>query len=224
MPLQYKFLDESSLSRVWQHVSQHKVPTWGMLTAFRSSNTRAENLKLNKQLAADLRDKGYGFFKVEGHWLECQDDTIPYDKCPTDKLVDATEESLFVPGISKSDIHMLGKKYGQDSVLYGDKKHGDKAQLIFSKGGTLNLGSFNVNKVQQAYSKFKSGKSFAFDTDEKPKTDTSSKLKDAIPSDILDKIIKNPRTGRNIKVKTALGYKNDDAAHKMAVSLIKNKK
>ena len=73
-------LDEASLARAYQHVVEKKVPSWGMLTAYRYANTKKENIKANKSLEADLRSKGYGFFKVEGHWQECQDANLNYEE------------------------------------------------------------------------------------------------------------------------------------------------
>ena len=57
-------LDEASLARAYQHVVEKKVPSWGMLTAYRYANTKKENQDANKKLERDLRTKGYGFFKV----------------------------------------------------------------------------------------------------------------------------------------------------------------
>ena len=63
-------LDEASLGRVLQHIQGKKnVKNWGMLTAYRYANTPNENKKLNKELEAELRQMGHGFFKVEGHWV-----------------------------------------------------------------------------------------------------------------------------------------------------------
>jgi hypothetical protein len=45
-----------------------------------------------------------------------------------------------------------------------------------------------------------------------------------IPTDALDKKIKNPETGRSIKVKTALGYDKTSPAYKSAFAAIKKPK
>ena len=47
-------------------------------------------------------------------------------------------------------------------------------------------------------------------------------LKALIPKD-LNKTIKNPDTGRNIKVKSALGYDKQTKVYKAAVNLVKKK-
>ena len=43
---------------------------------------------------------GYGLFKVDGYWQECQNPDISYEDCPKDQLVDSVERSFFIPNIS----------------------------------------------------------------------------------------------------------------------------
>jgi hypothetical protein len=215
-------LDEASLGRVLQHIQGKKsVKNWGMLTAYRYVNTPNQNRKLNKQLEAELRSSGHGFFKVEGHWVECQDGNLSYEDCPKDLLKDAIEESLFVPNISAKEIHKLGKKYGQDAVIFGGEETKGNATLIFKDGKVENIGKFSPNKIQQAYSKLKGGKTFVFNP-EKPKvSDDETKLIDLIPKDTLNKKVKNPQTGNMVKVQTALSYDEKHPAFKAATSLVK---
>jgi hypothetical protein len=214
-------LDEASLNRAYQHVVDKKSKSWGMITAFRYANTKKQNLQLNHQLGQDIREIGLGFFKVEGHWRECQDANIPYDKCPKDKLQDSTEVTYFVPNISKKDIAALGKKYEQDAVVYGGDDTNGKAHLIFKDGGEVNVGTFKADKVEQAYTKFKGGHTFVFNKERKPKsTQSATKLSKLIPSTALDKRIKNPDTGRMIKIKSALGYSPDTKVHQIAKTAV----
>lgn len=58
---------------------------------------------------------------------------------------------------------------------------------------------------------------------EKPKTDIN-KLKSMVPKMVLDKKVKNPETGRQIKVTSALGYDKKSPVYRAAVSMIKQKK
>jgi hypothetical protein len=225
-------LDEASLGRAYQHVVQKKVPSWGMMTAYRYINTPKENVQKNKELEKDLRSLGYGFFKVEGHWQECQDANLNYVDCPKDKLQDSVEESLFVPGISKEHAEKLCKKYEQDAVIYGGKDTGGDAHLIFKNGGEENIGQFEPGKVAQAYSKLKGGKSFVFQAKKKEepakfepvapsKEKSSMKLKSLLPKDILDKTVKNPTTGKMIKIKSALKYDKTTPVFKAASTMLK---
>jgi hypothetical protein len=223
-------LDEASLGRAYQHIIQKKVPSWGMMTAYRYINSPKENDQRNKELEKDLRSLGYGFFKVEGHWQECQDANLNYVDCPKDKLQDSVEESLFVPGISKEHAEKLCKKYEQDAVIYGGKDTGGDAHLLFKNGGEENIGQFEPGKVSQAYSKLKGGKSFVFQAKKKeepakfepdePKKD-NMKLKSLLPKGILDKTVKNPDTGKMIKIKSALKYDDTHMVKQAAKNMIK---
>jgi hypothetical protein len=215
-------LDEASLGRVLQHVQGKKnVKNWGMMTAYRYANTPNQNKKLNKELEGQLRKMGHGFFKVEGHWVECQDGNLSYEDCPKNLLKDAIEESLFVPNISAKEIHKLGKKYGQDAVIFGGEETKGNATLIFKDGKVENIGKFSPNKIQQAYSKLKGGKTFVFNPEQPKISDDETKLMDLIPKDILDKKVKNPQTGNMVKVQTALSYDEKHPAFKAATSLVK---
>ena len=215
-------LDEASLGRVLQHIQGKKnVKNWGMLTAYRYVNTPNQNKKLNKELEGELRNMGHGFFKVEGHWVECQDGNLSYEDCPKNLLKDAIEESLFVPNITAKEIHKLGKKYGQDAVIFGGEETKGNATLIFKDGKVENIGKFSPNKIQQAYSKLKGGKTFVFNPEQPKVSDDETKLMDLIPKDILDKKVKNPQTGNMVKVQTALSYDEKHPAFKAATSLVK---
>ena len=73
-----KFLTESSISRVYQHILSHDT---AFITAFRD-NTKdttkcmsnhsktMDNLERNRQLKAVLLNKGYGVTKVDGTYVE----------------------------------------------------------------------------------------------------------------------------------------------------------
>lgn len=62
-----KNLNESSLSRVWQHVKSAKPIC--ILTAFCGEHELQKNIQRNKALAADIRAAGYGYFFVDGYWI-----------------------------------------------------------------------------------------------------------------------------------------------------------
>jgi hypothetical protein len=218
-------LDEASLGRVLQHIQGKKnVKNWGMLTAYRYANTPNQNKTLNKELEAELRQMGHGFFKVEGHWVECQDGNLSYEDCPPNLLKDAIEESLFVPNISAKEIHKLGKKYEQDAVIFGGEQTKGNATLIFKDGKVENIGKFSPDKIQQAYSKLKGGKTFVFQPEEPKVSDDETKLMDLMPKDVLNKKVKNPQTGNMVKVKTALAYDEKHPAFKAAQTFVANSK
>ncbi len=225
-------LNEASLGRVYQHVvSNPKMKNWGVVTASRGELSKAENKKRNKELEADLRKMGYGFVHVDGMWQECRKPDTEYKDCPDDMKVPTEEKSLFIPNISKEDVQKLGNKYQQDSVLFADAETRAKGEATFidSKSGeSFNIGKFSPGKIAQGYSKMKGGKVFTFEpkTAEEPKkADTSNtsdtKLISNLPKDIANKTVKNPKTGRNIKVTSALKYDTKSPVHKAATSLVK---
>ena len=231
-------LTEASLGRVLQHIQGKKnVTSWGVITAYRYGNTPAENKLANKNLADQIRDKNLGFFEMEGHWQECQDKRVNYFDCPKDKLVDSTEISLFVPNISIKDIHKLGKQFEQDSVLYGGEDTKGKGVLVYKNGRVENVGDMHPDNMQQAYSKMRNtGKVFAFQRKKGtqrnlPNLSGSSaerddKLIKMLQKDILNKTVRNPETGRDIKVQSALKYQDGAPVKKNAMSLVQmlNKK
>lgn len=61
-------LNESSLSRVWQHFKSDK--TLVIFTAFRDENTYEENNRKNKKIATILKNSGFGYFFVDGFFPE----------------------------------------------------------------------------------------------------------------------------------------------------------
>lgn len=229
-------IDEASLNRAYQHVVEKKSKSWGIMTAYRYANTPKENKLRNKELEGYLKSLGLGFFKVEGHWQECQDSNLNYVECPKDKLQDSVEESFFIPNISKDEIHQLGNKFEQDAVIYGGRDTNGSANLIFKNGETEDIGTFQPGKIEQAYSKLKGGRTWVFKkTGEVPKTEPelkfepkaapsknpSMKLKSLLPKDVLNKMVKNPETGRMIKAKSALKYDKTSPVYKAVVNMVK---
>jgi hypothetical protein len=233
-------LDESSIGRIHQHVvSNPKVKNWGVVTASRGELTAAENKKRNKELENDLRKMGYGFVHVDGMWQECRKPDTEYKDCPDDMKVPTQEKSVFIPNISKEDIQSLGKKYQQDSVLFADEETKAKGEATFidSKSGeAFNIGKFSPGKIAQGYSKLKGGRVLTFEPKDEPKpepaSDTTSQkmvsnptqLKSLLPKGIANKMVKNPDTGRMIKVKSALKYDKNSPVYKSTMAMIKNTK
>ena len=119
-----KFLTESSLSRLYQHISEHDT---AIITAFRNdpsdiskcaedavpSEPDETNMIRNRDLKATLLSLQYGVTKVRGTYIEDFD---------TAEAVEVGENSLFVVNLLDEPeffdlIADLGEKYCQDSVL-----------------------------------------------------------------------------------------------------------
>jgi len=151
-----EFLNESSLSRVWQHFTNNEK-TVVILTAFRDEKTREENLRGNKAIAASLKNAGFGYFFVEGHYTENKG---------TEDEVKVKEESIFaIAEKNKSRnlielAHKLANKYNQDSIFVKEGL-GDKSRVYFyTKKGTKDKidGKLSLGKVGEFYTKLNNKK------------------------------------------------------------------
>ena len=101
------FIVESSLSRVWQHVTKPKS-TFGVISPFRKENSKKENEDNYIELKKIVRDMGYGYIEMKGGYKE------------EEGFVN--ERSLLIPNIKRKEIVDLGKQYDQWSVLFKDEK------------------------------------------------------------------------------------------------------
>ena len=146
-----KQLNEAFLPRVWQHAESDRPIA--LLTAFRGEYDREENVQRNKALAAIIRKLGYGFFFVDGYWIENQG---------TDNEEHVSEDSLFVIAPEGTDekfrqqIIELGGKYNQDGVLVKDK---DGAKVYDKSGGVMfDVGTLSPGKAGEMYTKLRNNK------------------------------------------------------------------
>lgn len=101
-------LNESSMARIWQHITNENS-TFGVMSAFRSNLSPEENKARHEELKNELRKNNLGYIEVEGAYREKQ----------TGKMKD--EASLFIPNVSRIQMISFGQKYDQDSVLYKDE-------------------------------------------------------------------------------------------------------
>lgn len=142
------FINEQSLSRVWQH-NEGDYPV-SIFTAFRGNFSYKENKKRNKQLAAKVRKLGYGFFYVDGYWIE-------NEGTPQEEHV--SEDSIFVIGKDASDeafikqICDLAKEFDQDGALI--KTSDGKAGIYDNGKQVANIGKWNPNKIGENYTRLR---------------------------------------------------------------------
>lgn len=164
-------LDEASLVRLYQHTVDRNI---GIVTAFRGRYPLPENRSRNAKLHADIRSAGFGFYKMQGHYIE---------GFGTDKEKDVHEESFFVIGQKGNDngklkgfLKKVGSKYNQDSILY--KQYDSKNAVLIGTqgrdedgnsvdfpgmGNEVSVGEFKPMKINQFYSKMR-GRSFVFES------------------------------------------------------------
>lgn len=155
-------LNEASLNRIYQHTVSTGDSSFGIITAWRSSNSLAVNLQKQQELQGIIRNLGLGFVKMKGHWQECQQEGIHYDQCPPEQLQDVAEPSLFVPDITLEQILHLCNKYGQDAVIWSGAETDGQVVLVFKDGSRQDIGKFSPDTIAQAYSTVK-GKNFTFE-------------------------------------------------------------
>lgn len=141
-------LSEIKLSRVWQHFTDPERNV-ALLTAFRGSYTREENLIRNKSLIADIRNLGYGLVIVDGAWIENQG---------TEHEKHVSEDSILVIGSKYKDdefadtIHKLGNNFDQDAVIVKDHRG---TRLIFNNGSEQEFTSMKPGKLASVYTKLR---------------------------------------------------------------------
>lgn len=113
-----KVLNESSLSRVLNHRSNHDT---GCITAFRYNISKEKGIQLTAKLKQILQSKGYGCTYVDGFYKEQEMEKA------------AKEKSIFVVDLNddgklKETLIALGNQFGQESILFKPKD--GEARLI----------------------------------------------------------------------------------------------
>ena len=140
------FLNESSLSRVYEHMMEHDTAA---ISAFRdypfdgskcSDSAIKEgpseqsalkiNLRRNKELKASLLSMGYGVTKVMGSYIE---------GFGSEAAREVSEQSFFVVNLEDDtkftdNIAMLGERFCQDSVLIVPR--GGKGAYLYGTNNT----------------------------------------------------------------------------------------
>lgn len=150
-----KKLFEASLGRIMQHVEKAKTEGFAILTSWRQSNDKKTNLANFQALQGFVRAKGLGYIQLQGHWQECQDLNVDYDKCPPEQLKDSVEPSIMVFKIDQETAVELGKKFDQDAVVYAGPETQGQVRLHFKDGSTMDLGAFSPMTIGQAYSEYR---------------------------------------------------------------------
>ena len=159
-----KKVNESSLSRIYQHYMEHDS---GTISAFRGNLELKENKARNKELKGYLLSKGYGVTSIKGTYIE------NYGK---EDAIEVDEESFFVvdledSGNLKQDLIKMGKKYDQDSITFSKSgSEGGAYYLIGTNedgypglGKEVKLGKPLMSKDGEFFSKI-NGRPFVFES------------------------------------------------------------
>lgn len=145
----YKRLEESSLSRIWQHVTDEDS-SFAVISAYRGIYSEDENLKRHNELRIKIRSLGYGYIEQKSGYS--------YFNPEVGENASVEEKSFFIPNINFKDAITLGRMFKQESVLYKDKEKGfglfmcdtGKLDLLFKRNDKLY--SFDKEDIKVAYS------------------------------------------------------------------------
>lgn len=134
-----EYLIETTLARIWDHACDPNQNV-GIISAFRHENTPAINLDRTHQLAGMIRQAGYGFIFVEGHYIE-------------EGSVKVDETSIFVIGrpgpdgaILRGQLRQWRDAFEQESALF-KPAGGDHAYLLNANGTTIDVGRLHPNQT-----------------------------------------------------------------------------
>ena len=154
-------ITESSLTRVWQHAQSDRP--FAILTAFRGEFDSETNIRRNKALAGDLKNAGFGYFYLDGYWVENKGK-------PEEKHV--SEDSIFAIGAVGQDdkfeqtVIALGNEYNQEGLLI--KSHGEVKALNLGTGDFEVVNNFSAGSAGEVYSKLRNNKksnTFVFESE-----------------------------------------------------------
>lgn len=121
-------IEESSLSRIWQHVTDNSRK-FAIISSAIGEYSAAQNQARHDVLKTIVRKKGYGFVETEGGYREERGEEV--------EVVE--EPSLFIPEIALNEAVRIGEYFRQETVLYKDS---DFFGLVDSMG---NVGGVVVN-------------------------------------------------------------------------------
>ena len=155
-----------SMSRAWTLAQRENC--MALITAFRGERKYTHNSMLNRSLAHDIRQLGYGFTPVIGSYIENVKDE---DGNETGEKRRVFEDSFIVSGGKDNkkfaqDMISLAAKYGQESVAV--KHFGTNHATLYSLTGKedRDIGVWNADTLSEIYTKMRKGppdRIFAFE-------------------------------------------------------------
>ena len=129
-------ITEASYSRIKDKIENKKIP-FVMITAFRGSESKEENLRRQRELEMRVSGEGYPFTKMPGSgYVEDPEEE-------GEEPVEVKENSILIwdearPGKDSKDVSLyelaksLAQKYNQDSFIFGKKVLDDAGQAEMS--------------------------------------------------------------------------------------------
>lgn len=155
-------ISEASLSRVWRHIDNDDTIV-GIFSAFRGENSLEKNLSNNKIAASKLRSAGYGFFFVDGFWVETT---------ATGEDVHVKEDAIFATAPASQEeefthlVKSIGEEFNQQAVII--KNSSGIILHDLKDGSTMDLGKMYPGRMGTMYTKLKNNKrtnTFVFESE-----------------------------------------------------------
>ena len=145
-----------------------------------------------------------------------------------DYLKDIGLEGIYVVALADSDPQKKADwiedkiKKGYNDVFFIDDSHKNVEAVGGLKKKYPDI-KMKVQHVKHDTPPAPKSKYDRKDKEDKKATADVTKLKSMVPKNILDKKVKNPETGRQIKVTSALGYDKKSAVYRAAADMLKRK-
>lgn len=140
-------IKETTLSRVLHHIRDTLVPIL-IISAFRGEYSYEENIHRNKNLALDVKRKGYGYFFVDGYWTENKG-------FPDERKV--KEESIFIVGDNhkqlKQEASYWINKYKQEAALLSNEV--GNVITLYGDGSEEDAGEFSLKILGDMFTKLR---------------------------------------------------------------------
>jgi hypothetical protein len=129
-------ITEASYSRIKDKIENKKIP-FVMITAFRGTESKDENLRRQRELEMQVSAEGYPFTKMPGSgYVEDPEEEGGEPVEVKENSVLVWDESI--PGKDSKDVSLfdlaktLAQKYNQDSFIFGKKLKDDEGQSEMS--------------------------------------------------------------------------------------------
>lgn len=149
-------ITESGFNKV---LTTLKNKDFAIISSYRKKYNKQENILRNRNLRHELDIHKMGVYHLVGHWQECQDEDVPYNMCPKNKLIDVVERSYLVPRSEKYSreefqqiILNLLVSYEQDAAIVS---FDGQIYILEQDGNVYQIAEeVTLNKVGQAYSQY----------------------------------------------------------------------
>lgn len=151
-------LVETTFARLEKHLQERNV---AFISACRANNTPEQNNKATEALEADIRERGYGFIKVKGGYVEKHNgQDVPVEEKSFIVIDRNKPDTPYIVHNNRNflrDMLLFTREYNQEAVLV--KLQGEKAGY-YLPDGTLKRTFNNISKedIEEYYTRLRNTK------------------------------------------------------------------